>query len=126
MDESDYEWWDIDESAIAADVYGILSPIQLGDRDYTDWQDFATDHPGAAYAWDVGQRHDALQSSIVSLRLIQKLVRVTEGLPLPTPVGHIDRYEWVRLCIDAFLFRFSSVRDQAYHLVNAVLQIGYP
>lgn len=124
MDESDYEWWDIDESGIAAAVYAILAPIQLGDRDYTDWHEFASNHPGAAYAWKVGQRHDALRASVVSLRLVQKLVKVNDGLPLPTPVGHIDRYEWARLCVDTLLFRFSSIRDQAFHLANEVRKLG--
>ena len=124
--DPDFEWWDIDGNNLGATLYAVLSPIQLGDRDYTSWEQFREDLPGCAYAWCVGVQHRALNDALESLRIIQKLFSI-ETFPVKTRVGsNIGREEWLRLSIDVGLFRFASIRDQAQNLVAVLYELDLP
>lgn len=123
---SDFEWWDIDGDDLGGALYAVISPIQLGDRDYTSWDEFRAELPGCAYAWLVATEHRALDDALISLRIVQKLFSI-ETLPLKTRVGgSIGREEWLRLSIDVGLFRFASIRDQAQNLVAVLYELDLP
>ena len=52
--EQDYPWWDLDGCDFAAILHGILTPFQLTDHTYKNWDDFIRKDPDLAYAWSVG------------------------------------------------------------------------
>ncbi len=47
-----------------------------------------------------------------------------ETVPVKSSVRDINRYDWLKAIVDLTLFRFSSLRDIAFHFVNEVLDLG--
>jgi hypothetical protein len=124
--KGDYHWWDLDGTELAGLLYNTLAPIQIGDDDYcNDWNEFQRRNPAGAYAWQVGSQHEVLDQAIMSLRPVQKFVRVRR-LPVATTRGNITREEWLRATIDLFLFRMSGIRDHCLHLLSDVFELGLP
>lgn len=125
LDQSqpNYPWWDLDGCELAGALYGILTPFQLTDHTYHDWDDFVRKDPDFAYAWSVGGRLNVLEEAIIALRPIVQMLGVTE-FPIPSRVRAIDRYVWLSVTIDLALFRVSAIRDCCYVLVNKVFELG--
>jgi hypothetical protein len=119
----EYPWWDLDGCELAGVLYGILTPVQLGDHTYHDWDDFVRRAPDFAYAWSVAGRLNVLEEAIIALRPIVQMLGVTE-FPIPSQVRAIDRYVWLSATIDLALFRITAIRDCCYVLVNEVFELG--
>jgi hypothetical protein len=125
-DAGDFRWWDLEEPDLAAHLYNILAPIQLGDRNYNNsWDQFQRENPVGAYAWLVGTRYKWLEEAIVVLRPVQKLL-ANPDLAVRTDRGDINRDEWLRMTVDLFLFRFAGIRDHCLHLVNELYEFILP
>ena len=70
-------------------------------------------------------RFDALEQQFFDLRVIPQMLGV-EDIPLASTVKDVNRYEWLKSIVDLSLFRFSSLRDIAFHFVNEVLELELP
>lgn len=64
-----------------------------------------------------------LEELFVDLRVIPQMLCI-QDLPLKSNVRNINRYEWIKSIMDLTLFRFSSIRDVTYHLINQLLELG--
>jgi len=60
----DYPWWDLGGCELAGALYGILTPFQLSDHTYRDWDDFVRKDADFAYAWSVDGRLNVLEEAI--------------------------------------------------------------
>lgn len=123
--ETDYYWWDLEESNFKAVLYDSINTYFLHDHPYKDWEEFSTADPHMAYAHLTYVRFDALEQQFVDLRVIPQMLGAKE-VPLPSLVQDINRYDWLKSIVDLALFRFASLRDIAYHFVNEVLEINLP
>lgn len=97
----------------------------LHDHPYKNWEQFSEADPHMAYAHLTYVRFDALEQQFVDLRVIPQLLGV-ESIPLKSSVQDINRYDWLKSIVDLALFRFSSLRDIAFHFVNEVLELKLP
>lgn len=61
----------------------------------------------------------------MDLRLVPQMLGVAE-VPVKSRVRDITRYEWLQSCLELALYRFSSIRDISYHLVNELLELNIP
>ncbi|EIV1737982.1 hypothetical protein L7E62_004621 [Vibrio parahaemolyticus] len=123
--ETEYYWWDLEESIFKGVLYDSINMYFLHDHPYKDWDEFETADPHMAYAHLTYVRFDALEQQFVDLRVIPQMLGVTE-IPLRSTVNNINRYDWLKSIVDLALFRFSSLRDIAFHFVNEVLEINLP
>jgi hypothetical protein len=114
---------DLDGCELAGVLYNILTPFQLTDHTYHDWDDFVRTDPDFAYAWSVGGRLNVLEEAIIALRPIVQMAGVTK-FPIPSQVRDIVRYVWLSATIDLALFRVTAIRDCCFVLVNEVLELG--
>jgi hypothetical protein len=122
LSEQDYPWWDLDGCDFAAMLHGILTPFQLTDHTYKNWDDFVRKDPDLAYAWSVGGRLNVLEEAIIALRPIVQMLGVTD-FPIASQIRAIDRYVWLSATVDLALFRVSTIRDCCYVLVNEVFEL---
>lgn len=97
----------------------------LHDHPYKNWEEFKAADPHMAYAHLTYVRFNALEQQFVDLRVIPQMLGAKE-IPLPSAVQNINRYDWLKSIVDLALFRFSSLRDIAFHFVNEVLEINLP
>jgi hypothetical protein len=122
LSEQDYPGWDLDGCDFAAMLHGILTPFQLTDHTYKNWDDFIRKDLDLAYAWSVGGRFNVLEEAIIALRPIVQMLGVTD-FPIASQVRALDRYVWLSATIDLALFRVSTIRDCCYVLVNEVFEL---
>ncbi|NRQ42539.1 hypothetical protein HRH59_08120 [Rheinheimera sp. YQF-2] len=123
--ETEYYWWDLEESTFKGVLYDSINTYFLHDHPYKDWEEFSTADPHMAYAHLTYVRFDALEQQFVDLRVIPQMLGA-KAVPLPSLVQDINRYDWLKSIVDLALFRFASLRDIAYHFVNEVLEINLP
>lgn len=123
--ETEYFWWDLEESKFKGVLYDSINTYFLHDHPYKNWEEFQAADPHMAYAHLTYVRFDALEQQFVDLRVITQMLGVNE-IPLSSTVRNINRYDWLKSIIDLALFRFSSLRDIAFQLVNEVLEINLP
>jgi hypothetical protein len=123
--ETEYFWWDLEESIFKGVLYDSINTYFLHDHPYENWEEFKAADPHMAYAHLTYVRFDALEQQFVDLRVIPQMLGA-KGIPLPSTVQNINRYEWLKSIVDLALFRFSSLRDIAFHFVNEVLEINLP
>ncbi|MDR8523717.1 Cthe_2314 family HEPN domain-containing protein [Shewanella fidelis] len=123
--KSDYYWWDLEDSSFKGVLYDSINTYFLHDHPYESWDEFRSADPHMAYAHLTYVRFNALEQQFVDLRVIPQMLGV-ENLPLQSQVQNINRYDWLKSIIDLSLFRFSSLRDIAFHFVNEVLELNLP
>lgn len=123
--ETEYFWWDLEESIFKGVLYDSINAYFLHDHPYENWEEFKAADPHMAYAHLTYVRFDALEQQFVDLRVIPQMLGAKE-IPLLSTVQNINRYEWLKSIVDLALFRFSSLRDIAFHFVNEVLEINLP
>ncbi|GHW32410.1 integrase [Vibrio cholerae] len=123
--ETEYYWWSLEESIFKGVLYDSINMYFLHDHPYTNWEEFKAADPHMAYAHLTYIRFDALEQQFVDLRVIPQMLGVKE-IPLQSTVQNINRYDWLKSIVDLALFRFSSLRDIAFHFVNEVLEINLP
>lgn len=123
--ETEYFWWDLEESIFKGVLYDSINMYFLHDHPYENWEEFKAADPHMAYAHLTYVRFDALEQQFVDLRVIPQMLGAKE-IPLPSTVQNINRYDWLKSIVDLALFRFSSLRDIAFHFVNEVLEINLP
>ncbi|WP_299022622.1 Cthe_2314 family HEPN domain-containing protein [uncultured Photobacterium sp.] len=123
--ETEYFWWDLKESTFKGVLYDSINMYFLHDHPYKNWDEFKAADPHMAYAHLTYVRFDALEQQFVDLRVIPQMLGAKE-IPLPSTVKNINRYDWLKSIVDLALFRFSSLRDIAFHFVNEVLEINLP
>ncbi len=123
--KNDYYWWDFEESTFKGVLYDSINMYFLHDHPYKDWNEFAEADPHMAYAHLTYVRFNALEQQFVDLRVIPQMLGV-ETIPVKSTVQDINRYDWLKSIVDLSLFRFSSLRDIAFHFVNEVLELELP
>lgn len=123
--EQEYFWWDLDESSFKGVLYDSINVYFLHDHSYKNWKEFVEADPHMAYAHLTYMRFNALEQQFVDLRVIPQMLGV-ECIPLKSSVKDINRYDWLKSIVDLSLFRFSSLRDIAFHFVNEVLELKIP
>jgi len=121
----EYHWWDLEESTFKGVLYDSINMYFLHDHPYENWAQFSEADPHMAYAHLTYVRFEALEQQFVDLRVIPQMLGV-ENIPLKSSVQDINRYEWLKSIVDLTLFRFSSLRDIAFHFVNEVLELKLP
>lgn len=122
---NEYHWWGLEESTFKGVLYDSINMYFLHDHPYKNWDEFAEADPHMAYAHLTSIRFDALEQQFVDLRVIPQMLGV-ESLPLKSTVQDINRHDWLKSIVDLTLFRFSSLRDIAFHFVNEVLELDLP
>jgi len=122
---NEYYWWDLEESRFKGVLYDSINVYFLHDHPYKNWDEFAEADPHMAYAHLTWVRFNALEQQFVDLRVIPQMLGV-ESIPLKSSVQDINRYDWLKSIVDLALFRFSSLRDIAFHFVNEVLELKLP
>jgi len=60
----DCPWWDLGGCELAGALYGTLTPFQLSDHTYHDWDDFVWKDADFAYAWSIDGRLKVLEEAI--------------------------------------------------------------
>ncbi|PHM25101.1 Cthe_2314 family HEPN domain-containing protein [Xenorhabdus budapestensis] len=123
--KNEYYWWDLEESTFKGVLYDSINMYFLHDHPYTNWDEFSKADHHMAYAQLTYIRFNALEQQFVDLRVIPQMLGV-QSLPLKSTVKDINRYEWMKSIVDLALFRFSSLRDIAFHFVNEVLELNLP
>lgn len=123
--KDEYYWWDLDESVFKGVLYDSINMYFLHEHPYKNWDEFSKADPHMAYAQLAYIRFNALEQQFVDLRVIPQMLGV-KSLPLKSTVKNINRYEWMKSIVDLALFRFSSLRDIAFHFVNEVLELQLP
>lgn len=121
----EYYWWGLDDSTFKGILYDSISTYFLNDHPYENWDEFSKADPHMAYAYQTSIRFDTLEQQFVDLRVIPQMLGV-EDIPLKSSVQDINRYEWLKSIVDLTLFRFSSIRDIAFHFVNEILELEIP
>jgi len=77
----------------------------------------------AKYAFDVNQWISLLVRRVESLNGISDMLWLTkEAMAIDT--WPISRFDWLNVCVDAFLMRIVSVIDGALILTNEVYEVG--
>lgn len=122
---NEYYWWDLEESRFKGVLYDSINMYFLHDHSYENWDEFAEADPHMAYTHLTYVRFNALEQQFVDLRVIPQMLGV-ESIPLKSSVQDINRYDWLKSIVDLSLFRFSSLRDIAFHFVNEVLELKLP
>lgn len=122
---SEYYWWDLEKSTFKSVLYDSINMYFLLDHTYKNWEEFSKADPHMAYAHLTYVRFDALEQQFVDLRVIPQMLGAKE-VPLKSSVQDINRYDWLKSIVDLSLFRFSSLRDIAFHFVNEVLELNLP
>ena len=123
--ETEYFWWDLDKSRFKGVLYDSINVYFLHDHQYQNWDEFAAADPHIAYAHLTYVRFNALEQQFVDLRVIPQLLGVAP-VPVKSSVKDINRYDWLKSISDLALFRFSSLRDIAFHFVNETMELGVP
>lgn len=123
--EKEYYWWDLEKSKFKSVLYDSINMYFLNDHPYKNWDEFAKADPHMAYAHLTYVRFNALEQQFVDLRVIPQMLGV-ENIPLVSSVQDINRYDWLKSIVDLALFRFSSLRDIAFHFVSEVLSLELP
>lgn len=123
--EKEYYWWDLEDTTFKGVLYDSINMYFLHNHPYKNWDEFAKADPHMAYAHLTYIRFNALEQQFVDLRVIPQMLGV-EYIPLKSNVKDINRYDWLKSITDLTLFRFSSLRDIAFHFVNEVLELGLP
>lgn len=121
----EYFWWDLEDSKFKGLLYDSINMYFLEDHSYETWEDFCKADPHMAYAYQISTRFDALEQQFVDLRVIPQMLGV-ENIPLSSKVKDINKHDWLKSIADLSLFRFSSIRDIAFHFVNEVLDLNIP
>lgn len=119
----EYFWWDLEGSRLKGVIYDSINSYFLCEHPYKNWSDFSKADPHMAYAQLVYERFNALEQQFVDLRVIPQLLGVND-IPLKSSVMNINRYDWIKSILDLTLFRFSSIRDIVFHLVNEVMNLN--
>ena len=122
---NDYYWWGLEESTFKGVLYDSINMYFLHEHPYKDWNEFAEADPHMAYAHLTYVRFEALEQQFVDLRVIPQMLGV-KNIPLKSSVKDINRYDWLKSIVDLSLFRFTSLRDIAFHFVNEVLELNLP
>ncbi|WP_088210971.1 Cthe_2314 family HEPN domain-containing protein [Shewanella sp. Shew256] len=120
---NEYYWWDLENSRFKAVLYDSINCYFLHDLPYQNWQEFSEADPHMAYAHLTYVRFNMLEQQFIDLRVIPQMLGV-ETVPVKSSVQDINRYDWLKSVVDLTLFRFSSLRDIAFHFVNEVLELG--
>ncbi len=121
----EYFCWDLEDSKFTGLLYDSINMYFLGDLPYETWEEFSKADPHMAYAHLTSIRFNALEQQFIDLRVIPQMLGV-ESIPLKSAVKDIDRHDWLKSIVDLTLFRFSSIRDIAFHFVNEVLELKIP
>ena len=123
--ENEYYWWGLEDSKLKGVLYDSINTYFLYDHPYKSWDEFSKADPHIAYAYLTYVRFNSLEQQFVDLRVIPQMLGV-KTIPLESSVKNINRYDWLKSIVDLTLFRFSSVRDIAFHLVNEILDLNIP
>lgn len=122
---NEYFWWDLEESNFKGVLYDSINCYFLHDLPYKSWHEFLETDPHMAYAHLTYVRFSMLEQQFTDLRVIPQMLGV-ETVPVQSAVQDINRYDWLKSIVDLSLFRFSSLRDIAFHFINEVLELGLP
>jgi hypothetical protein len=122
---NEYYWWGLEESKFKGVLYDSINVYFLHDHPYKNWEEFAEADPHMAYAHLTYVRFDALEQQFVDLRVIPQMLGAS-SVPVESTVKNINRHDWLKSIVDLALFRFSSLRDIAFHFVNEVLELDLP
>lgn len=123
--DKEYFWWDLEGSRLKGVIYDSINSYFLYEHPYKNWADFSKADPHMAYAQLVYEKFNSLEQQFVDLRVIPQLLGVND-IPLKSSVMNINRYDWIKSIVDLTLFRFSSIRDIVFHLVNEVMKLDIP
>lgn len=123
--KNEYHWWGLEDSKFKGVLYDSINTYFLYNHPYETWDEFSKADPHMAYAHLTYIRFDALEQQFVDLRVIPQMLGV-KNIPIESSVKNINRYDWLKSIVDLSLFRFSSLRDIAFHLVNEVLELNIP
>ncbi|HHX8340928.1 TPA: Cthe_2314 family HEPN domain-containing protein [Vibrio alginolyticus] len=118
--KTEYFYWDLDKSKFKGVLYDSINDYFLNDHGFDTWEDFEGADPHVAYAHLAYVRFNSLEQQFIDLRVIPQMLGV-EAIPLKSQIMDINRYDWLKSIVDLSLFRFSSLRDIAFHFVNEVL-----
>ncbi len=117
-----YFWWDLEKSRFKGVLYNTIGGFWLNQHPYKTWEEFQTDLPHMAYTHLVQIRFDALEQLFVDLRVINQMLGIS-SIPAKSSVMDINRHDWLKAIHDLCLYRFSSIRDVIFQLVNELYEL---
>ena len=120
-----YHYWDLEDTSLTAALINSVGSVFLDNHNFSSVDQFKQQHPHLAYAWNVKNRFDLLEKTIIDLRTVPQMLGVYD-VPIRSSVRDINHEEWLRIIQDVKLGRFASIRDISFHLVNEIFELEIP